>query len=93
MPAWPDFTASSKPMRRAHRSPPRTSREAMHALQSWRIWSRTGGKQTREVRIAAEAVAHLSESDRQCAEAWLAGGFDKEIALRLALAVETVARV
>lgn len=94
MPAWPDLSSSIKPLRSTGPRPvPRTSRPAMQALQAWRIWSRTGGKQTREVRVAANAVAQLSESDRQCAEAWLAGGFDKEIAQRLAVAVETVARV
>lgn len=70
----------------------------MPALLAWCIWHKTPQTRnarppSREVRIAADAVAQLSESDRQCAEAWLAGGFDKEIALRLAVAVETVARV
>ena len=68
----------------------------MPALMAWCIWSKTPQTRnarppSREVRMAADA--QLSESDRQCAEAWLAGGFDKEIAPRLALAVETVARV
>ncbi len=70
----------------------------MPALLAWCIWHKTpqtrnASPPSREVRIAADAVAQLSERDRQCAEAWLAGGFDKEIAQRLQVDAETVARV
>lgn len=70
----------------------------MPALLAWCIWHKTPQTRnarppSREVRIAADAVAQLSESDRQCAEAWLAGGFDREIAERLQVEVERLARV
>ncbi len=70
----------------------------MPALLAWHIWhktpqTRSARPPSREVRIAADAIAHLSDSDRQCAEGWLAGGFDRDIAQRLAVAVETVAHV
>ena len=93
MPAWPDFAATSKPIRRAHRSPPRTSRQAMQALGQWFVWTRAGGKQSRPIRIVAELVNGLPERERQVIEGWLAGSLDRDISARLALPIETVARV
>lgn len=91
MPAWPSF--ETKPLRTAPRAPPRTSRAAMQALGQWFLWTRTGGKQSRPIRIVAELVDGLPERERQVIGAWMAGGFDKDIAQRLAVPIEFVARV
>lgn len=99
MPAWPFAPVTVAPESlpcgppRPRRVGPRADRRVMPALLTWRIWARTGGKQTREVRLAADAVAQLDAIDRQCAEQWLAGGLDRDIADRLQVAVERVARV
>ncbi len=91
MPAWPSFTTA--PMRSTYRAPPRTDRRAMQALQQWHIWSRTAGRQSREIRIVVELVDSLPERERQVIEAWMAGSLDRDISARLALPIETVARV
>lgn len=65
----------------------------MQALQQWHIWSRTGGKQSRPISIVAELVTGLPERDRQVIEGWLGGSLDRDIAHRLAVPIETVARV
>ena len=91
MPAWPSFNTT--PMRSVPRPVSRTSRAAMQALQQWHIWSRTGGKQSRPILIVAELVASLPERERQVIEGWLAGSLDRDISARLALPIETVARV
>lgn len=91
MPAWPSFDTT--PMRSTTRLPPRTDRRAMQALQQWHIWSRTAGRQSREIRIVVELVDSLPERERQVIEAWLAGSLDRDISARLAVPIETVARV
>lgn len=96
MPAWPfpsPNEADQRPARPRRKPGPRPDRKAKPALDKWFVWTRVGGRQTHEVRSAADAMAQLSESDRQCAEAWLAGGFDREIAERLQVEVERLARV
>ena len=91
MPAWPSF--ETKPLRTSPRAPPRTSRAAMQALQQWFVWTRTSGKQSRPIRIVAELVDGLPEHERQVIEAWMAGSLDRDIAQRLAVPIEFVARV
>ncbi len=93
MPAWPDLPSNIKPLRSAPRAALGTSRAAMLALQQWHIGTRTGGKQSRPIRIDAELVNGLPERGRQVIEGWLAGSLDRDVAERQQVPIETVARV
>lgn len=65
----------------------------MQALQQWFVWMRTGGRPSRAVRIVGALVEALPQRDRQAIESWLAGSLDRDIAQRLQVPVEFVARV